>query len=313
MKKLFDPEQLPGDGLLLTCSSHEDRCLAIPGRWQKWRPSRVMLFHYDDENERRERNHAELRRLYNAGAEVVEVVFREGNSVESFRANHGLMRECLEQFHDRPIFFDISVFTKRTLLMILQWLDDYGCWPRLFILYSEPEEYEVTSYIPLSFGVSSIEALPGFSAAPDSSRPLHVVIFLGFEGDRTLATYEILQPKQTTLVAPSPAFRSEWEGKSEQFNRDLISIVGDSAVRKVDPLDPERVYESLMDILGPAGERGEFSRIICPLGSKPQAVGAYLYHRHALDPPALVYTGPLRHNHHYFSRGIHNTWVVMGP
>lgn len=310
MKALLDPALLPADALLLTCSSHEDRCLAIPRRWGYWRPRHVLLFHYDDANPRREKNHAELLRLYDASSRVVEIPFTEGRAVDSFRRSRRQIIDALEEFRSKSILLDVSVFTRRHLLMLLQWLDDAGLWKNLWVLYSEPEDYEVSSYVPLSFGVSQVEEVPGFSAAPDASRPLHVVIFLGYEGDRALATYEIIQPKITTLVIPDPPFREEWRGRTEDYNKDLISIVGSSALKRADALDPQSTLDLLRQVLGPEDERQEFSKIICPLGTKPQAIGAYIYARQALDAPALLYTGPLRHNHSYFSHGIGSTWIL---
>ena len=309
----FDPAHMPGGAVLLTCSSHEERCLVIPSRWGRFRPSKVVLFHYDDPNPRREDNHSYLRAYYSNTSILEEVSFTEGDAVGSFRRNHELLRSVLCEAVELPIILDISTFTKRHLLMTLQWLDDSGLWPNLYIVYSEPEEYIATPFIPLSFGVSRVEEIPGFAAAPDASRPLHVVLFLGYEGDRALATYEILQPMKTTLVVPEPPFQEHWRGRTEELNQELVSVLGTGAIRNAHSLDPEGAFSLLVDVLGEPGKRGEYARAICPLGTKPQAVGAYLYSRVTVDPPALIYTGPLRHNHSYFSRGIGRSWVIYRP
>jgi hypothetical protein len=309
----FEANLLPRNSVLITCSSHEERCLALPKRWGHWRPLKIVLFHYDDPNPRRERNHAALRRLYGNAAETIEIEFTEKNAVGSFKKNHKHLVALREEFLECAVVMDISVMTKRHLLMMLQWLDDIGCFSRLHLIYSEPAEYRVTEHMPLSFGVSKVEEVPGFAATPDASRPLHVVIFLGYEGDRTLATYEILQPMRTTLVIPDPPFREEWRGRTEDFNRDLIAILGDSVIRKSSAIDPADTYELLEEVLGPQDGRAEFSKIVCPLGTKPQTVGVYMYTRRAVDPPAVVYTGPLRHNHAHFSEGIGNTWIILRP
>jgi hypothetical protein len=306
----FDPARMPEGAVLLTCSSHEERCLAMPLRWGRWRPSRVVLFHYDDPNPPREIYHAQLRVHYSNSSLLEEIGFTERDAVDSFRRNHLTFEVLLSEVRNLPVVLDISTFTKRHLLMLLQWLDDSGLWPNLYIVYSEPEEYLVTPFIPLSFGISRVEEVPGFTAAPDTSRPLHVVLFLGYEGDRTLATYEILQPMKTTLVVPDPPFQEEWRGRTETLNQELISVLGAAAIRSAHSLDPEDTYLLLANVLGGIDERGFYARVICPLGTKPQAVGAYLYSRVAIDPPALIYTGPLRHNHSYFSRGLGKTWVI---
>jgi len=217
-----------------------------------------------------------------------------------------------EQFQ-RPVVVDVSVFTKRHLLLLLRWLDDYDCWDRLWVVYSEPEEYEIEGNLPLSFGVSRVEQLAGFSASPDPSRPLHVAMFLGYEGDRAYATFELLQPRRTTLIIPDPPFRESWRGRTEELNENLLSVVGSASVLKADALDPESSYGVLKDAFGSVDSHSEFSRALCPLGTKPQILGAYMYLRSSLDPPAVIYTGALRHNHSYYSRGVGNSWLIHRP
>jgi len=311
MKQLFAPDQLPGNSLFLACSSHEERCLGIVRRWAGWRPARAVIFHYDDPNPRREANHAELLSVMNSGA--VEVAFTERNAVASLHRHRDQLRELIRDFGDRSVAVDISVFTKRHLLMLLRWLDDFGCWPRLWVVYSEPGDYEVSASMPLSFGVSAIQQLPGFSATPDPSRPLHLTMFLGYEGDRAFATYELLQPRKTTLIVPYPAYRPEWEGRTECLNRNLVSVVGTDAIVRADSLDPESSTTVLRQVFGPTNARADMSRVICPLGTKPQILGAYSYLREAIDPPAVIYTSSLRHNHNFYSHGIGNSWLIHRP
>lgn len=193
--------------------------------------------------------------------------------------------------------------------MMLRWLDDHDLWDRLYITYSEPGDYVVSEYVPLSFGLKSLRQAPGFSACPDLSRPVHLVMFLGYEGDRALAVYEQIQPMRTTLVIADPPYRPEWAGRTENLNRDLLVLAGEAAVLKVDAIDPEATTSTLANALGEMG-RSEFARIVCPLGTKPQTIGVYNYIRELDDSPAVVYAGPLRHNHSYYSSGLGETWIL---
>ena len=114
---------------------------------------------------------------------------------------------------------------------------------------------------------------------------------------------------KTTLVIADPPYRQEWAGRTENFNRDLLVLAGEAAVLKVDAIDPEATRSTLANALGQTG-RSEFARIVCPLGTKPQTLGVYNYIRNADDSPAVVYAGPLRHNHSYYSRGLGETWML---
>ena len=209
----------------------------------------------------------------------------------------------------RGVVIDISAFTKRHLLMVLRWFDDLGLWDNLHVVYSEPGDYLVSDYIPLSFGLASFQQVPGFSACPDLSRPVHLMLFLGYEGDRALAVHEQIQPMRTTLVVPDPPYRADWVGRTERFNRDLLTLVGEQEVRKTDGLDPALASATLAEVFGRSG-RSQVARIVCPLGTKPQTLGIYDYVRKADDPPAVVYAGPLRQNRAFFSTGIGPTWLL---
>ena len=276
-----------------------------------WKPSGAVIFHYDDDNPKREIRHkVMMRALRRASVPTTPLQFTESNAVISLRDNMNKLKEILNSQKSDAIVLDISVFTKRHLLMMLRWLDDEGYWDKLCIVYTAPEDYDVSQFIPLSFGISSFQQIPGFSACPDLSRPVHLVLFLGYEGDRVLATYEHVQPMQTTLVIPYPPYQPSWAGRTERFNADLLGLVGNKAISKVDSADPEATCQALIQILGEKDKRSLHAKVVGPLGTKPQTLGIYSYVRECTDPPAIVYASPLRHNHEFFSHGIGMTWIL---
>lgn len=311
MKAEIDIKLLPTNAILLTCSSHEERCLGFLNTIGDWKPKAAVIFHYDDENPKRENNHCLMkRRLSSSSVPIEDAIFAEASAVESLRCNMIKLKSHLAKHTDAEVVLDISVFTKRHLLMMLRWLDDCGLWDRLSAVYTEPEDYVVSQYIPLSFGLSTLQQVPGFSATPDLSRPIHLLMFLGYEGDRALAVYEHVQPMRTTLLIPHPPYKPEWAGRTEAFNSQLIAIVGENSIRKIDAVDPSATYGMLTQIFGSPKKRPHEARIIAPLGTKPQTMGAYSYVRECVDSPAVLYASPLRHNHEYFSYGIGPTWMV---
>jgi hypothetical protein len=311
MKLPISSELLPSRAVLLTCSSHEERCKGLINRRASWTPKETVIFHYDDINPKRDENHRELEASLTIDSRrPIVLPFTEANAVKSLHNNMAELRNILESQRNASVVLDISVFTKRHLLMMLRWLDDEGYWDKLWIVYSEPEDYDVSKYIPLSFGLSSLQQIPGFSACPDLSRPLHLVLFLGYEGDRALAAYDLVQPMQTTLVIPHPPFRPSWVGRTERFNADLLAVVGDALTLMVDAVDPSATHSALINIFGGTAIRGQYAKVICPIGTKPQTLGIYCYLRECADPPAIIYASPLRHNHSFFSHGIGETWIL---
>ena len=287
--------------------------MGFGARARGWIPREVVLFHYDDDNPIREENHRRMESAFGrASCRLTVLRFTETDAVASLRDNLDGLRGAVDRCGGNAVVIDISVFTKRHLLMMLRWLDDGALWDRLYVVYSEPDDYVVSEFVPLSFGLKSLQPAPGFSACPDLSRPVHLMMFLGYEGDRALAVYEQIQPMKTTLAVPDPPYRPGWRGRTERFNRDLLVLAGGPAARKVDGLDPDGATAALEEVLG-RSERDGFASIVCPLGTKPQTLGIYEYVRKTDDPPAVVYAGPLRHNHTYYSRGLGETWVLKRP
>ncbi|MFC5455030.1 hypothetical protein [Prosthecobacter fluviatilis] len=313
MKKPFSCHDLSKGGILITCSSHEGRCKGIVAALEKSPLSNAIVFHYDDVNDRREEHHSEMiRALEFQGAKVNELIFTESCAVQSLHNNMGALKKIISLNPSAPILLDITVFTKRHLLMMLRWLDDNGCWDRLFIAYTEPDEYDVSEYVPLSFGLKSIEQIPGFSACPDMSRPTHLMLFLGYEGDRALAAYEHVQPMCLSIAIPYPPYKPKWSGRTEQLNKELLALVGGNSLIRVDAVDPAGTVDAMNKTFGDPKVRSEYSRIVCPIGTKPQTFGMYCYIRECEDPPAVLYPAPLRHNHGFFSHGIGPSWTLKG-
>jgi hypothetical protein len=313
MKTALRDVTLPDDGLLILCASHEERSKALATQLGPWSPSGAVMFHYADSNDLGRRHHAEIVSALDSLCPLVECPFDENRVIENFDSHKKRLRATIEQYGTQAIVIDVSVLTKRHLLLLLRWLDDCNFWNRLWLVYTEPEEYEIEGSLPLSFGVSSVEQLPGFPSSPNPSRPLHAVMFLGYEGDRAFATYELLQPKKTTVIIPDPPFKVGWRGRTESLNSNLLSAIGQYSLESADSLDPESSKEVLVKVCGDPLLRSEFSRALCPLGTKPQAVGTYLYLRECIDPPAAIYTRALRHNHSYYSRGVGATWLIHQP
>lgn len=314
MKKRLDSGGLPAGALLILGSSHEERCAGVVSRIGTSQPAEALLFHYDDANSRRELNQAKIEAALTAArVPITKTQFAESSAVASLRENMAELRAVLDRHHHAPVVLDISVLTKRHLLMTLRWLDDQGVWDRLWVVYTEPTDYDVSRHIPLSFGLASMQQVPGFSACPDLSRPVHLALFLGYEGDRARAVYEHVEPMRTTLIVPHPPYKPDWAGRTERFNADLLALVGEDCIEKLDSIDPAATVAGLRKVFDLHVGRSPFARIVSPLGTKPQTLGIYCYLRECNDPPALVYAGPLRHNHDFFSHGVGATWLLQSP
>ena len=116
MRIEFSADQLPDQALLLTCSSHEDRCKGFLTRLEGWRPAKAVIFHYDDANPKREANHSLMETvLRDLRVETHVLQFTEHNAVKSIHDNLATLRSMLAPHSPKPVVLDISVFTKRRL------------------------------------------------------------------------------------------------------------------------------------------------------------------------------------------------------
>lgn len=310
MKLPLNSGDLPAGAVFLTCATEEDRCLGVLKRIRDWRPKQTVICSPSDHNSRGNAHLAQMKKVLSSrslGFEINE--WSEQDPICSFRRQIETLSplvagQCL------PLVIDISVFTKRHLLMLWRWLEDIAAWDRVSIVYSEPEDYIVSKFIPLTFGLESLQQIPGYPGVADCSRPVHLVLLLGYEGDQALAVYEQIQPMHTTIFIPSPPYRPEWRGRTEAFNQDLLSLTGNEPRHEVDAIDPEKTMALLHNLFDMPLRRGPNAVVICPLGTKPQTLGVFEFLREAHDPPAIIYASPLRRNKSFFSRGIGGSWIL---
>lgn len=311
MKIQFDPVEFRAPSVLVGCSSHEDRCMGILGQIGDDRPVAIVLFHHDDVNPRRERNHSKMVGLAQGlGVELVEVQYTKSQPRASMMRGVRRLDELLSRYPSVEVMLDISVLTRLHMFMLFQWFEDVGYWNRLRIGYCEPENYFISEHIPLSFGIDSFQQIPGFAACANFSRSTHLMLFLGYEGDRSVAAYEYIQPEVTTLVVPNPPYRPQWAGYSERFNVEIIGLVGRDQIVHADPVDPCAVLNMMKSEFGEIDQPSPRARVIVPTGTKPQALGAFMYTRRAVDQPAIIYARPLRYNTDLYSAGIGRIWRI---
>src|SRR5262249_922813 len=123
------------------------------------------------------------------------------------------------------ISLEISTFTRKHLLLLLSGLDHAGLLRNCQIVYTEPQDYQTHEDEAAATGISAIETIPTFPGSNRPSKNLLLVMFLGYEGRRTLALWEHLEPHSTVAVIADPPYRPEWCGRTELQNRYLLSCI----------------------------------------------------------------------------------------
>ena len=306
----LDPVDEAQMEIFIGCASFEDRCLGALSRYSSgYRFTHSYLCVYDDFSEARQSNVKAMNESLQAHGPLSVVEVSEGNPSRSIGELLTQVRSLVSN-SDARVTLDVSTFTKRHLLLLLHALDDAGLWESLRLLYTEPRDYVVDMYLPMSVGIKEVASIPGFTNLKPADKPVLLVIMLGYEGDRAMALFQNIEPNETVLLVPKPAYRTEWEGRTEELNRQLVSLLGQDAIAYADSRDPLQVKTALSEVIGTRYPTKDWTCLVSPLGTKPQTVGLYLFWRENPDSCAVVYAQPLRHNERYYSEGSGPTWQL---
>ena len=296
--------------VFIGCASFEDRCLGTVSLLSpRYRLAHSYLCVYDDFSEVRQTNVRAMTETLQRHGPLSIVEASEQNPSRSIAELMTEVRSIASKSYVR-VTLDVSTFTKRHLLMLLHALDDAGLWDSLRILYTEPKDYVVDMYVPMSTGIKEVAPIPSFTNLQPTDKPVLLVIMLGYEGDRAMALFQTIEPNDTVLLVPKPAYRPEWEGRTEELNRRMISLLGQDSIAYADSRDPLKVKMALANVLCARNPIRDWTCLISPLGTKPQAVGLYSFWRENPESCALVYAQPLRHNERYYSTGSGPTWEL---
>ena len=303
------------DDVFICCSSFEERCLGSIIKFDDYKYNNGYIFYYDEPDEMRDRHQEQMERILKASGPCTEIPASVSDPIFAIAE----LSQKLSKLHLDPyssvITVDITTLTKTHLLLLLKALDLMGLMQSLRIIYTEPKDYITDLYLSMSIGIRDCESIPGFISVQPLSKPVLLIIFLGYEGDRAMALYNNLDPNATLLIVPSPAYHSEWEGRTELLNQNLINLIGRENVIDSDPLNPTKVYSRLYQILmeNIVYDLKKWNCCIAPLGTKPQALGLYLFWRKHPAQFSIIYASPLKHNKLYYSTGIGKTWLLQSP
>ena len=301
------------EDIFICCASFEDRCLGFLNKTEEYKFRQGYVFVYDEPDEKREHNLKIMQENIVTYGPYEIIESSESDPVPSIANLINKIKTNNLDPQNSIITIDISTFTKKHLLLILKAMDNLSLWDSLQIIYTEPESYLTDHHLPMSMGLRKIDTIPGFASTHSLAKPFLLVIFLGYEGDRARALYENLDPNETILIVPKPAYREEWEGHTEHMNKDLIVLIGEDKMKEAHSLDPHKVISFLSNVFKEEGEYNLnlWNCSISPIGPKPQIVGLYLFWRRNPGEFSIIYAQPLRHNEEFYSEGIGKTWMIL--
>jgi hypothetical protein len=303
-----DPAR-PDDALILA-ASWEERCLGSARILGRYSCSQIFMAVYDGPSELRRTHISELHQRLSRVAQITQIDVNRANPLPAVRRVIGLVRD-LGQSDIPRLSIDISTFTRKHLLQLLQGLDLEGLLASSQFVYTEPSDYPTQDDEPLGSGVSSVKAIETFGGQNTPSRDSLLLLFLGYEGRRTQALWEHLEPNITLAIVPDPPTRDSWRGRTEAQNRYLLSCIPRERVLKSHALVPSATEALLSEVISSDAYRADrYNYLVAPLGTKAQILGLYRFWRNNRGFATVMYARPLKYREEHASFPPRRTWVL---
>ncbi|MDD4873857.1 MAG: hypothetical protein PHE15_02630 [Dehalococcoidales bacterium] len=302
------------DDLFICCASFEDRCLQgalKTGTSFRVRFSIIFVIEEPFYQQQVEGNmfklQSELGRRTSEGVFVIRC--QRDDPIEGISQLKNIWNRCHpKDTDDSYITIDISGFTKIYLLELLYFLvaeHNLGI-PRII---HTTQNYSPTK---LTRGVEQISTVHNFFGTVSFDKQTVLVLFLGFEPERSLTVWKHFNPARTIALITNPP-RSQNPEYLEYARNNNTSLLSQSNVelRDVPPDDPHSARDVLEDIYHEI--RDSFNMVIGPFGTKSQTVGIFLF---CLEHPKaqVVYSFPVNYTKSYLKRKPGKTLLLpMSP
>ena len=301
------------DDLFLCCASFENRCLAGAAKMgTNFRVRFSVIFAIEDERYQRlvdtnlYRLQAQLAKRTAEGVFVIRC--QRDDPIEGISQLKGIWDRCRPKDLDEPfITIDISGFTKVYLLGLLHYLVaelNLGI-PRII--------YTTQTYSPtrLTHGVEKIDTVANFFGSISIDKQTILVLFLGFEPERSLAVWKHLNPARTIALITTPRQgKIDYLKYAEKNNAYLLSQPS-VEVRNSPADNPYAVRKMLEAVYDET--KGSFNMVIGPFGTKPQTVGVFLFWLEH-SKVQVVYSFPSEYTKSYLKRKAGPTFILpMAP
>lgn len=251
-------ELLRGVDALVTACGYEKRSATLAPLCQSIKTKVAIAFREYPEALNRPKNE----RLFSDSGFRIEgpVSGSDGETVE--RLVSDLLRDS------SSIAFDISSMTRAWHGAIVRALKQSRIHSRMSFFFYVPAKFSAPP--EQNVPVETVKPLEGFASFAPPTKPVALILGLGYERERALALQELLDPGLTILMAPNsgagdPFYRSVLESNKGIIERTPKNWVIDYPLH--DPLATYRILESVT-----LGLESDFRIVLASLGPKLYAV-----------------------------------------
>ena len=171
---------------------------------------------------------------------------------------------------NKSIVFDISTFTRESLLIIFKYLHLVrGSCKSIHLLYRAANTSK-----NLSNGLLDVRSIIGYMGELEHAKPIHLIVLSGFEQERAKSMIEQIEPQYITIAYGSKSC-SISEGlydTNKALTQQLISYYSNENIdffehSLIDPIDTKN---TLLDYLSKYGDR---NFVVAPLNNKISTIG----------------------------------------
>jgi len=238
---------------------------------------------------------ADLGRRTSEGVFVIRC--QRDNPIEGISQLKSIWSRCHpKDIDDSYVTIDISGFTKIYLLELLYFLvaeQNLGI-PRII--------HTTQSYSPtkLTRGVEQISTVHNFFGTISFDKQTVLVLFLGFEPERSLTVWKHFNPVRTIALITNPPRGQNMEYLEYARNNNSFLLAQPGVeIKDVPSDDPHAARDVLEEIYHEI--RDSFNMVIGPFGTKSQTVGIFLF---CLEHPKaqVVYSFPVNYTKSYLKR-----------
>ena len=287
----INPDE-PDDFLILSLS-WEDRCLGVAQRTKFYNSKFILINVYDNKTKKKEENLKELHRLLKSKGTLKNISSKQSRPIDGIIQMLNFIKNNSSNANPR-ISFDISCFTRKHLLQLLNCLECNNLLRNTNFYYSQPTNYFIEHNSTNAEGINSISEIETFSGENLSSRDTKLILFLNFEGRRATALWQELQPHITIPILPYPSVKKEWDIIVQNQNKLLLSTLNIrwEDIKKVNPLNTDDTKNLLIEL---TRNQENYNFIIAPLGTKPQVLGIFKFWRLFQNEISIQYPSPIHY------------------
>jgi hypothetical protein len=305
------------DDFLIVSSSWEERCLGFAQKTKFYKSKNILINVYDNRTEQKEKILIELTQLLTPRGTIKNFTSKQSRPIDGIRHMLNFIKNNSTKEVPR-ISFDISCFTRKHLLQLLNGLECNNLLGNVNFYYSQPTEYFDENNNTNAEGIKSICEVETFSGENLSSRDTALLLFLNFEGKRAISLWNEIQPHVTVPIVPSPSVKEEWDKRVMSQNKLLLSTLNLDldAIERVSPLDTDSTKELLLRLTKATSGRSkilkqkDYNYIIAPLGTKPQVLGIFKYWRLFPNNFSIVYPSPIQYKNTPTSYPTEHVWLI---